>query len=686
MKLGFIVYHTDYRRQKAASSKASTTGKWLQVLLLSALLFQVPTLAYGQSGKDSAKPMITRWGKQVRPENAWREYPRPQLVRREWLNLNGLWEYAILRDTDPQPSAYAGKILVPYPVESTLSGVAKTFTERDRLWYRRSFSIPAKWNGKRFLLHFGAVDYEATIWVNGALVGSHSGGFDAFSFDITNYLKSSGNQELVVSVKDPTNTDDMPRGKQKLSAGGIWYTPVSGIWQTVWVEPVAKELSIAELRITPNIDDKTISVSVLGGSPLSTDQYFVRIRAFDGSKKLSESVHRVDRVQRLKIDRPKLWSPETPFLYRLSAELFRGEDPLVPPVVDSTLWHFKRYGATEAQLYSTLPANAVLLDSVGSYFAMRKISVAKNPDGFPALMLNNQPYFQYGTLDQGYWPDGLLTPPSDAAMKFDMEVLKKSGFNMLRKHIKVEPARYYHHADSMGLLIWQDMPSAIAATTLRPKNRVSISEHVRKDDEGEAIKRTGSMQQYELELRRMIDGLYHFPSIVTWVVHNEGWGQYDTQRLAENVKAYDSSRLVNAASGWRDVMNAGDMVDKHTYGELLWNIKNGMDEMLPDPQRRRVAVLGEFGGVKLGVKGHLWDEAKVFKNYSAASALDDLIEKYRNRLQQVIDARKTLHLNAAVYTQTTDVESEINGLITYDREVIKINPEVLSKMHEPLYK
>jgi beta-galactosidase/beta-glucuronidase len=271
-------------------------------------------------------------------------------------------------------------------------------------------------------------------------------------------------------------------------------------------------------------------------------------------------------------------------------------------------------------------------------------------------------------------------------MKFDLEFLKKAGFNMLRKHIKVEPARYYRHADSIGLLVWQDMPSALAANTLRPKNRVSISEHVRKDDEGEAIKRNASMQQYELELRRMMDGLQHFPSVVTWVIHNEGWGQYGTQRLAENVKAYDPSRLVNAASGWLDVVNAGDMIDKHTYNESLWTLKDGMDEMLPDPQKRRVAVLGEFGGVKLGWKGHLWDETKVFKNYSAATAQDDLVQKYQSRLQQVIDAKKTLHLNAAVYTQTTDVESEINGLLTYDREVVKIDPAVLSRLHAPLYK
>jgi beta-galactosidase/beta-glucuronidase len=626
---------------------------------------------------------MTRWGRAVTPENVWPEYPRPQMEREEWLSLNGLWEYSITDRAAPAPSAFEGSILVPFAVESALSGVGKRVLPEQRLWYRRDFTVPVGWDDRRVLLHFGAVDWDASVWVNGAPAGWHRGGYDPFSIDITDFIRPGQPQEIMVAVRDPSSTGDQARGKQKLQPQGIWYTPTTGIWQTVWLEPVAREASIEKLRVTPDIDRGVLEVAVLGHQPVNSDEYAVRVTALDGGMTVAESVNRIDRLHTLSIPDAKLWSPESPFLYDLRVELFRIPDPVALPPAAGGPRRIIRRGPEEQGKFS-IPAEALLLDRVDSYFGMRKISVATASDGYPQLMLNNEPLFQYGTLDQGYWPDGVLTPPSDEAMRFDLEFLKQAGFNMLRKHIKVEPARYYYWTDKLGLLVWQDMPSGMMMGDERFKDRSTI-QHVMAEDEGEMLRREESAAQFEMELQRMMDGLHHFPSIVTWVVFNEGWGQYDTRRITAAVEARDTSRLVNAASGWRDVP-AGDFIAQHSYDVDIWDrTRDGRRNLLPDPEKKRVAVMDEFGGLGYPIESHLWQSDRNW-GYQTYHDPDELLKQYRIRLDQINEGRATHAIRAAVYTQTTDVEGEVNGLLTYDREVVKLDPSVLKEMHEQLYR
>jgi len=403
--------------------------------------------------------IMTRWGKTVTPDNAWRSYPRPQLERAKWQNLNGQWDYAITKTAAPMPmpAQMDGKILVPLAVESRLSGVARKVLPDDRIWYRRSFTVPADWAGQHVMLNFGAVDHAARIWVNGAIVGAHEGGSDAFGLDITAFLKPGAN-ELVVQVEDPTSAGSQPRGKQLLNPDGIWYTPVSGIWQTVWLEPVPA-LHIADVRATPDIDRGKVEVDVaLNGWANDTDA--VRLSVRSGGKTIASTILRANRHASLSVPDAHLWSPEDPFLYDLVAELVTVRDPWAGrPERDRTAYD-ARFTRGESDTYAAAQVEGEPRDRVKAYFAMRKISVGPGKvTGQPALLLNNKPYFQNGTLDQGWWPDGLLTPPSETAMRYDLEFLKKAGFNMVRKHIKVEPARYYYDADHLGILIWQDMPS-----------------------------------------------------------------------------------------------------------------------------------------------------------------------------------------------------------------------------------
>ena len=627
-------------------------------------------------------PLMTRWGRAVTPQNAWPEYPRPQMEREAWMNLNGLWEYAITDRAAATPTAFDGSILVPYAVESALSGVGERVLPDQRLWYRRTFDVPAEWSDRRLLLHFGAVDWEASIWVNGAPAAAHRGGYDPFTVDITDYVRPGAQQEIVVAVWDPSSTGDQPRGKQKLQPQGIWYTPTTGIWQTVWLEPVAREASIREVRVTPDIDRGVLEVEVLGQEPVNSDEYAVRVTALAGGQTVAESVNRIDRPHTLTIPNARLWSPDDPYLYDLRVELFRVADPIaLPPQGQGPRRIVRRGGQEQARF--TIPSGAQPLDQVASYFGMRKISVETAADGYPQLMLNNEPLFQYGTLDQGYWPDGVLTPPSDEAMRYDLEFLKQAGFNMLRKHIKVEPARYYYWTDRLGLLVWQDMPSGMMMGDERFKDRSTI-QHVMDEDEGEMLRRSESAAQFEMELQRMMDGLHHFPSIVTWVVFNEGWGQYDTPRMAAAVAERDPSRLVNAASGWRDVP-VGDFVAQHSYDVDLWDrTRDGRRNLLPDPEKRRVAVMDEFGGLGYPVEGHLWQSDQNW-GYQTYHDPAELLRQYQARLDQIKAGRTTHAIRAAVYTQTTDVEGEVNGLLTYDREVVKLDPAVLKELHAPLY-
>jgi len=618
-------------------------------------------LLVAQTSTNPPAPILSRWEKQITPDNAWREYPRPQLVRNQWQNLNGLWEYAIRPKKDPQPTQFDGQILVPFCVESALSKVTKSFKADQRLWYRRSVTIPADWNNQRVILHFGAVDYECSLWVNGGLAGSHTGGSDSFEFDITEYLKS-GQNELVLGVTDPTNAGEQPRGKQVFNPNGIWYTPVSGIWQTVWMEPVPNPHYIEEVRLTPELDSGRVRVEVLLDNSFINPTLGIRLTALDGNKTVATTVLRTGRRGYLAIPNAKQWSPDSPFLYNLKAELVTVKDPFAGMEYRNR----PRLNETERLAYAKTEITGNPIDVVTSYFAMRKISMGiGRVANQPVLMLNNKPLFQNGPLDQGWWPGGLLTPPSDEAMIFELDFLKKSGFNMLRKHIKVEPERYYYHCDRLGMLVWQDMPSGFVE-----------GQDIHPDETIEPPHRSKGMEQFELELRRMLDRLHNHPSIVTWVVHNEGWGQYDNIRLAAWVKGMDPSRLVNAVSGWTD-LGAGDFYDIHTYEAVPRE---------PAPKRDRVIVVGEFGGIGWPITGHLWNPNNRNWGYQTYQDKDTVIKAYQTKYAKMVDMYQKRGVSAAVYTQTTDVEGEVNGLLTYDREVIKIPVETLRAIHAPLFK
>jgi hypothetical protein len=553
--------------------------------------------------KPAAGPLMTRWAKDVSPTNAHPEYPRPQMVRKEWQNLNGLWDYAIQPAETTAPEAYQGKILVPFPIESALSGVMKRVTPKQRLWYHRTFQVPDGWKGKRVLLHFQAVDWEATVMVNGKELGMHRGGYDAFSFDVTDALKPSGDQELVVKVFDPTNEGSQPRGKQVNNPGGIFYTPCTGIWQTVWMEP-APTARIDRLILTPDIDAGQVKVAVKWQSAAGVGgEGTIEAVALDGDKEIARGTAAWDGEVALKVPNAKLWTPEQPTLYDLRVKLTGG-------------------------------------DQVESYFAMRKTGLGKDADGVLRLQLNNKFVFQVGPLDQGFWPDGIYTAPTDEALRYDIEMTKKLGMNMARKHVKIEPDRWYYWCDKLGLLVWQDMPSGDNRTPEAKK-------------------------QFEKELVAMIEGLRNHPSIIMWVVFNEGWGQHDTPRYCDLVKKLDPSRLVNNASGWTD-QKCGDVIDIHSYP----------GPGAPTPEANRAGVLGEFGGLGLPVSGHTWLEGSS-KNwgYKSTGGFDDLTRNYCKLLQRAWGLKDTKGLSACVYTQTTDCETECNGLMTYDRAVVKVGLE-----------
>jgi beta-galactosidase/beta-glucuronidase len=613
-----------------------------------------------QPGTSYVGPIITKWGKAVTPENVWRNYPRPQLVRPHWLNLNGLWDYAITKAAAPRPTSMDGKILVPFAVESKLSGVARKVLPSDRVWYRRSFSVPADWKGKRTILHFGAVDYESQIYLNGAPVGAHRGGSDPFSFDITEFLKA-GSNELVVHVCDPTSVGDQPRGKQTLEPRGIWYTAVSGIWQTVWIEAVP-DLHIKEVRATPDIDRGLVSVEVALNSAGSNSDA-VRLIASANGKVIATTIMRGNRGTMLTIPDAHLWSPDDPFLYDLTAELVKVADPGVSTAPDARI---PPHTSREQHAYAAAKVQSDGGDKVTTYFGMRKISVGPDAQGRPVLLLNNKPLFQNGTLDQGWWPESLLTPPSEEAARSDMVFLKKAGFNMLRKHIKVEPARYYYDADRLGMLIWQDMPSGALA-----------DQALRREGEREATFSSSAMAEHQSELARILGALRAFPSIVMWVTNNEGWGQYGARTLAQLAKNIDPSRLVNAASGWLDVGDASsDVFDIHTYEEV---------PKTPIAHGGRALVLGEYGGVGLAVSGHLWFPERESKIYQVAQTPEEYLARYQRKFDEVVRQAKEAGVSAAVYTQTTDVEGELNGLLSYDREVEKLPAETFARIAEPLF-
>ena len=593
------------------------------LLLTLSLCFTLGVFAQWKPVGDKIK---TDWATQIDPANVLPEYPRPIMERGEWKNLNGLWNYAIIEKGQPVPATFDGEILVPFAVESSLSGVAKRMDDTKELVYQRSFEVPSAWKGKQVLLHFGAVDWKADVWVNDVKVGSHTGGYTPFSFDITAALVAKNNK-LVVKVWDPTDKGYQPRGKQLSNPHGIWYTPVTGIWQTVWLEPVGKK-HIEDLRILPDIDRNVLSVDAKVAGRCDADM--VEVNVYDGDKLVAvgKSINNEPVEVAMPVDR-KLWSPDSPFLYTLKVNLKNG---------------------------------GKVVDKVDSYAAMRKYSYKRAADGIVRMELNNEPLFQFGPLDQGWWPDGLYTAPTDEALAWDVKKTKDFGFNMIRKHIKVEPARWYMHCDQMGIIVWQDMPSG-------DKNP---EWQMRKYFDGRERQRSAvSEANYRKEWKEIMDYLYSYPCIGVWVPFNEAWGQFKTAEIAEWTKQMDPSRLVNPASGGNHYQ-CGDMLDLHNY---------------PAPNlflydATRPTVLGEYGGIGLVMKEHLWvpDRNWGYVQFNSSKEATDEYVKYANIPLDLIPKG----FSGAVYTQTTDVEIEVNGLITYDRKVIKLDEARVREINQKI--
>jgi beta-galactosidase/beta-glucuronidase len=583
--------------------------------------------------KPIRERILTPWAEKIDPQAPLPEYPRPIMVRNNnWKSLNGLWQYAIIPKSQNEPSKYDGKILVPYAVESALSGVGKPVGKDSLLWYKNTITLPSSMKSKTVLLHFGAVDWQTEVFVNGRSAGKHEGGFDPFTLDITSYLKQGAKQEIKVRVWDPTDDGPQPRGKQVKKPEGIWYTPVTGIWQTVWLEAVPKTYIVSTTH-TPNIDNKTIKIAANIKDARPGDK--LAIEVMDGQTRLLQKQIGASDSAVISLPNQKLWSPSNPFLYGLHITLLRNNKPV---------------------------------DNIKSYFAMRKISIAPDAKGIQKLMLNNEFLFQYGPLDQGWWPDGLYTPPTDEAMIYDIDQLKKMGFNMIRKHIKVEPARYYTHCDKVGMLLWQDMPSGDLGNGWG--NNPGVYDKATDKD-----RTPESEGYYRKEWNAIINTLYNYPSIVIWTPFNEAWGQFKTEEITEWTMKKDPSRLVNSASGGNFYM-VGHMVDLHNYPHPA----------MPRPEifgKTMALVLGEFGGLGWPVENHIWqsDRNWGYQNFKDQSALLKRYTTFTNRLQELIKRG----LSAAVYTQTTDVEGEVNGFMTYDRKVIKMPVDLLRKENIKLY-
>lgn len=584
--------------------------QFARLLLAVVGLFTFCPLVYAQTRwKPATMCMQSRWVKDVNPALPLNEYPRPQLERKEWINLNGLWDYAIGNEFDNAPSNFEGEILVPYPLESRLSGVKEPLRPEQRLWYRRGFLKPSISPGEKVLLHFGAVDYQCWVYVNGKLMGTHEGGYTAFSLDITDALQA-GNNELMVKVYDPSDKGVGPHGKQVLNPRNIYYTPSSGIWQTVWIE-IVPATYIHELSITPDVDHSMVKIVVRSdASKLVT----IKLNGSITSGKSNQEIS-------IPIKNPRLWSPENPYLYEFSVTMGN--------------------------------------DIVKSYFGMRKISVQKDEKGIDRIFLNNKPYFNLGTLDQGFWPDGLYTAPTDEALAFDIKAIKAMGFNTIRKHIKIEPARWYYYADKIGIMVWQDM--------VNPNQGLP----------------QGAKAAFEHQAKETLEQLRSYPCITTWVLFNEKWGQYDQQRLTNWIKKMDPTRLVNGHSGEYLYVNgmlrspsvnayvSADMTDVHSY-------PNPMDS---EHQPGKARVLGEFGGIGVPVSGHQWDDLKGW-GYIQVQPKD--LERKYSAMVDTLTQLKSRGLSGSIYTQPFDVEGEENGLMTYDREIIKIPLNKLRKIHGQL--
>ena len=599
--------------------------------LLTFVLFAVGISTASAEWKIVGDKIRTEWAEKVNPSNVLPEYPRPQLVRGEWQNLNGLWNYAVTEVNAAEPTKFDGEILVPFAIESALSGVGKWITEKQLLWYEREFTVPAKWMSQRVMLNFGAVDWAADVYVNGVFVGGHTGGYTPFSLDITAALNKKGAQKLVIRVWDPTEKGEQPVGKQLTKLGKIWYTPVSGIWQTVWLEPVAKQNHIVRVLPTSDLRHNDIIVA----TETAANEGLVTVEVFDNGAKVAEGTAPVGTPAKIHIPNAKWWTPETPHLYDLKV---------------------------------TLKENGKVVESVESYAAMRELGKKRDQYGHLRATLNGNAVFMYGPLDQGWWPDGLYTAPTDEALAWDIQFTKDLGFNTIRKHIKVEPARWFYHCDRLGMLVWQDMP---------------CGENIKPHAWGRAVVNGGSdtvvteefKRNYYKEWGEIMDFCQFFPSVVVWVPFNEAWSQFDTEKVVEWTAKRDCSRLINPASGG-NLRECGDIMDWHHYPTPT------MDTHHAD----YVLILGEYGGLGLPVKDHLWNPDMLNWGYGGnrknKEDLNNTYVKYAEMILPFIPQG----MSGAIYTQTTDVEGEVNGFVTYDRKVIKFDVKRIHDVNQKVIK
>lgn len=560
--------------------------------------------------------MLTEFGEKIDKNCPLAEYPRPQFVRNSCINLNGSWKCEFSKSSE-LPSDFKTEITVPFSPETPLSGVGRVLEPSEYLHYEKRFDIPSDFNKGRVFIHFGAVDQIADVYLNGVHVGSHSGGYTPFSFEITDNIKE-GENRLNVTVRDFSDTKQYSRGKQKFNRGGIWYSPQSGIWQTVWLESTPKEY-LHSVKITPDFDNEQVRFEFDADAE-------VLVSVYDGDMLIAETAEKVVRIPNF-----KPWSPESPFLYNVVFSCGK--------------------------------------DRVRSYFGMRKFSVGKDENGMPRLFLNNKPYFHNGLLDQGYYPDGFLTPPSNEAMEYDVKTVKKMGFNMLRKHIKIEPLLWYHYCDVNGILVWQDMVNGGGKYGLEVSVLPFIGLNL-DDTNYKTFKRTDASQResYYKELREMLDALYNCPCIAVWVPFNEGWGQFDSAKAYKFIKEFDKTRVVDSTSGWHD-RGVTDVISKHIYFTPI-KVKAGA----------KPYVLSEFGGFSHRVNGHTFNN-KMF-GYKIYNSPESLAKAYKKTFERVIIPQISKGLSATVYTQLTDVEDELNGLLTYDRKVVKIPVDILKKINE----
>lgn len=593
-----------------------------------------------QSWAPAGDRIRTAWAEEVTPENVHKEYPRPQMVRPDWKSLNGLWEYSITPKNAVVPERFDGQILVPFAVESSLSGVGRMLTPEDALWYKTTFRVPSAWKGKRLMLNFEAVDWQADVIVNDIQVGRHTGGYTHFSFDITPYLKS-GDNTLVVRVEDSTDNDFQPRGKQVRTPSGIWYTAVSGIWQSVWIEPVAKA-HVADYYAVSDIKAGKVDVTVTTEGALEGD--VVKVELLEGGVGYSTDNASGKVIARgktvpggtvtLPVEDPRLWSPDSPYLYGLRVSVVRG-------------------GKT--------------IDAVNGYTAMREVSLFVKNKNTKLMALNGQPLFQFGPLDQGWWPDGLYTAPTDEALRYDVQKTKDFGFNMIRKHIKVEPSRWFYHCDQIGMMVWQDMPS-FAGNNL---NKWGIHNY----GKGTDFPATPMAKaNYYKEWGEIIAQVRKFPCVVMWVPFNEAWGQFDTKAVVDFTRAQDPTRLINMSSGGSWEPDCGDIMDNHHYpypAMYLWETK-------------MANVVGEYGGIGLPLEGHLWQPDRNW-GYVQYKSGDEVLDEYSRFADHLILLVRQ-GVCGAVYTQTTDVEGEVNGLMTYDRKVVKMNEKKLNEINTKVIK